>query len=37
MNAMNMPGFTADTSLYQTKNHYQLLLAGVSQVMETQL
>ncbi len=23
MNAMNMPGFTAETSLYQTNNHYR--------------
>jgi len=23
MNTMNMPGFTAETSLYQTSGHYQ--------------
>src|SRR5262245_55057569 len=25
---MNIPGFTAETSLYQTKNHYRLTAGG---------
>ena len=28
MNAMNMPGFTAETSLYQTNNHYRFATGG---------